>query len=99
MASRQPSECDTCRRIEQSFWANLKEDLGTLRRRLLPTAGEMIGEAMQGQANLLQALAGRIDWWKVNPYVKHKQLFEKTGDPIELTRMLRHVKIDDDSAS
>ena len=47
---------------------------------------------------MLVAMAGPVDSWNTNPYLMHKRLFERTGDPLELERMLRHVKPDSETA-
>jgi hypothetical protein len=48
-----------------------------------------LGQVIQVQAaalsGLLGAAAGPVDW-----YARHRQLWIETGDPDELTRMLRH---------
>ena len=93
-----PSQCEMCRRYEQSYWKNLREDLRKVRSYLTPNAAEMMHDAMQGNRALINAMLGdssAIDWWETNPYAMHRKLYEQTGDSLELMRMLRHVKAGD----
>lgn len=87
---RSSTPCRSCRRIEQHWIRNaldaVAEELGKPRGIAADVA------ALHG--SLLAAFAGRIDWWSTNPYAKHRQLYEETGDEMERIRMLRHVTPD-----
>lgn len=89
-----PTTCETCRRIEQSFGQNLAEDLRKLWRSLWPSSsGDLLTAGARAmRSNLLVQLGQPFDWWELNPYAMHKREFERTGDMIELERMLRHVE-------
>ncbi|MFJ6530865.1 hypothetical protein ACIQMZ_37165 [Streptomyces longwoodensis] len=75
-----PTFCESCRRAEMTRWERLREDVLTALRG--PDAARFV--RLHG-ATLYAAYIGRT------PYDRHRQEYERTGDPIELERMLRHV--------
>lgn len=73
-----PSSCETCRRAELGTWGRAKEDAASIVFGPSP-------QALRASAFApLHALGG--SW-----YERHKRAYIETGDPVHLTRMLRHV--------
>lgn len=83
---RPTSSCETCRRAELAPLQRLREDLA---RAVGLTSTETV---LRAQASAWTAY--RTGW-----YARHREEYVRTGDPLELARMLRHVQADDDTTT
>ncbi|NUR38795.1 MAG: hypothetical protein HOV73_01745 [Streptomyces sp.] len=79
-------QCEVCRRAELPRFQRLKED--ALNLFLGPTPAQRIMHSAHVFSVYRAALAGA----PATPYDRHREEYVRTGDPIELERMLRHVK-------
>ena len=81
-----PTRCEQCRRAELTPWERLREDLLAV----LGLGGpRTLDRAMRHFGSYAYIAAGLP---VPTDYDRHRAEYERTGDPLELTRMLRHVK-------
>lgn len=80
------SDCMACRWSEMTprerFFARLREAV------FGPDPRDTIAHLGHAYAGMARAMAGGS---RITDYDRHRERFEKTGDPAELERMLRHV--------
>lgn len=82
-----PTFCETCYRAEMTPWQRFRYDLR--KNWGVPTAGEIIADQTRWMARVLSIAAQEPP---PSAYDRHRAEFERTGNEIELDRMLRHVE-------
>ena len=82
------TSCETCRRHELTTIERIREDLRAAIKLFIPRRTSA-ADILQGFPSLTRAAMGRET---LTHYDRHKIAYERDGDPLELTRMLRHVK-------
>jgi hypothetical protein len=78
------TECEQCRKVETPRAKRILREVRVAVLGLSPQEKQQI--VGRAYASAYRAMAG-ITW-----YEKHKEEYARTGNPIELERMLRHVK-------
>lgn len=87
------TRCEQCRRTELRWWERLREDW-------FPARESPISAMASTVASTINALSGTDEWFEVlTPYELHYSAWIESGDPEELTRMLRHVQPSDTKRS
>lgn len=83
------TSCEQCRRTELTPWGRLREDLLGVLGLDAGAGARRTTIALQHHARMIAVAYGAP---AKTAYDRHRDEYERTGDPVELTRMLRHVK-------